>query len=193
MNEPLDDAARAAWSTHADESRDIDLASTRAALRRREADVRRRDRIVYMSAAIIVPSWAVAIWFMPDLRMMAALGLALALWIVWQVYRRSAARLDPGAVDLPCIVFQQQRLKREIAFRRGMPKWYLIPVVAGQVVILVTLFSNPRFAGSRFFAPGVAMFLGSVIAVLVTAWRRWRSEVAELESELAGLSEVGRS
>jgi hypothetical protein len=193
MSEPPDDAARVAWSKTADEGRDIDLASARALLRRREAAIRRRDRSIYVSAAIIVPSWAAAMWFLPDLRVMAALGLALAVWIVWQVSRRSAARLDRGAVDLPCVAFQQELLKREIALRRDMPKWYLIPVVAGQVVIVGTLFSNPRFAGSRFFALGIMMFLGSVIVVLVTAWQRWRSEVAELESELATLNEGTRS
>ena len=189
MNEPPDDAARAAWSKHADEGRDIDLASTRVALRRQEAAIRRRDRIIYLSAAIIAPSWAATMWFLPDLRLTAAFGLALALWIAWQVHRRSAARLDSGAVDLPCVVFQRELLQREIALRRSMPKWYLIPVVAGQIVILITLFSNPRFSGSRFFALGIAMFLGTTIAVLGTAWRRWQSETAVLERERAGLGE----
>ena len=51
-------------------------------IRRRVGDVekhaRRRDRGLYACAAVIIPAWAAVMWWLPDLRVTAAISMAAA-------------------------------------------------------------------------------------------------------------------
>jgi hypothetical protein len=78
-------------------------------------------------------------------------------------------------------------LQHERNFYAAMPRWFLAPVVGGQIVIVATLLTNPRFEKNQMFPVYLAMFIGTVITVLVIAWRRWQREVLELEREIATL------
>ena len=98
---------------------------------------------MYLSAAVIGPSWVAAIWFMPDLRLASVTGLFIAVWLTWQMYQRSGARLLSTPVDLPCLAFQRALLERERDLAVSLPKWYLVPVVVGQVAIAATIATSP--------------------------------------------------
>lgn len=192
MSESGDDRLRSAWSKHTDQSLDIDLASAEANVRRRQVEVARRDRIAYLSAAIIIPSWLAAIWLMPDLRLLSAIGLVIGVWITWQLYRRSAARLSGASVDLPCLDFQRALLERERDFAASMPKWKLVPLLIGQVAIAATLATNRRFTSSQFFPEGLVLFVATAAVVLVVAWWRSRRDVLQLQLELEALNAVSK-
>jgi hypothetical protein len=192
MSESGDDRLRSAWSKHTDQSLDIDLASAEASVRRRQAEVARRDRIAYLSAAIIIPSWLAAIWLTPDLRLLSAVGLLIGVWITWQLYRRSAARLSGASVDLPCLDFQRALLERERDFAASMPKWKLVPLLIGQVAIAATLATNRRFTSSQFFPEGLVLFVVTAAVVLVAAWWRSQREVLQLQLELEALNAVSK-
>ena len=99
MSKSGDDRLRSAWAKQTDQSLDVDLANAEANVRRRRAEIARRDRRVYVSAAVIGPSWLAATWFMPDLRLASVTGLFIAVWLTWQMYRRSGARLLSTSVD----------------------------------------------------------------------------------------------
>lgn len=185
MSEPADKTV-IAWTTQPNQDAAIDIAT---AIRRRDIQIRSRDRRLYLSAAIVAPSYAAVLWFLPDLRAEAAFGLALAIWLVWQTHQRSAARLEMGPVDLPCLVFLRRKLERERDVYLSMPKWALGPLVAGQLVILYTMFTNPRFSQAKLFPVGVAMFVGTAVVVLVVARRRWQREAAQIQRHLDVLSE----
>jgi len=187
MSKPGDDRLRSAWSKQTDQSLDVDLSNAETSVRRRQAAVARRDRIAYLSAAIIGPSWLAAIWLIPDLRLLSVTGLSIAVWVTWQLYRRSAARLSGASTDLPCLAFQRVLLERERDLARSQPKWGLLPLAAGQVAIAATLATNPRFTGSRFFPEGLVLFVGTAGVVLVVAWRRSQREAVALQRELDAL------
>ena len=187
MNDLPEDKVRSAWSAQSDRDDGLDPALARMTAERRADIVRRRDQKLYGSALIIVPSWAAAFWFMPNLRILATSGMILGIWLVWQLHRRSAARLGLSSLDLPCIAFQRDLLRRERDLYAAMPRWYLVPVVGGQAVIVVTLLTNPRFEKDEMFPVYLAMFIGTVITVLLIARRRWQREVVELEREIAAL------
>jgi hypothetical protein len=177
-----------AWRNQPLDGPDVNASGTRMAVRDREARIRRRDWTTYACAAIIAPSWAAAIWFMPDLRLTATVGLAAALWITFQVYRRSAARATPESAAMACADFHRALLERERDFARAMPLFYLVPVVLAQVAILAALFTSPRLSGKPALAPVVVAFLGTVVTVLVVAWKRWRREAMELQREIDALA-----
>jgi hypothetical protein len=182
-----DDELRSVWSSQMVPSRDPDPAGVETRVRRHQADIARRDGIVYASAAIIVPSFVAALWFLPDLRILSGASLVIGLWVIWQVRARSGARLAGPRTDLPCLAYQQSLLERERDFAISMPKWYFVPVTAGQAAIIATLATNPRFTTSQFYPEGVVLFAGTAGVALVLIWRRWQRRATDLQRELEAL------
>jgi hypothetical protein len=191
MNDSGDDRLRSAWTKQTDQSLDVDLANADASVRRRRAEIAKRDRKVYLSAAIIGPAWLYATWFFPDLRLASVTGLFIAVWLASQIYRRSGARLLSTPVDAPCLVFQRALLERERDLAVSLPRWSLVPVVAGQVAIAATLATNPRFTTSQFYPEGLVLFVGTAGVALALIWRRWRRRAMELQRELEAISAPG--
>ena len=66
MSESGDNRLRSAWAKQTEQSLDVDPANAEANVRRRRAEIAKRDRKVYLSIAIIGPTWLYATWFMPD-------------------------------------------------------------------------------------------------------------------------------
>ena len=186
MPEFPDDRVRAAWRSQPAGSEAVDVDRAWVATRKREADIRRRDRIVYLCAAIIAPAWAWAIWFRPDLRFAAAIGLAIALWMPFQIYRRSAARVTPASVDMVCIRFHCALLERERDLVRAKPIVF-VPLVLGQLAILFSLFTSPPFPRTPAFWLGVGAFVTTAATALAIAWQRWRREAVALQREIDSL------
>ena len=189
MSDP-DDRLRSAWSKQPDQSPDVDRAHVEAGVRRRHDEIAKRDRIAYLSAAVIIPSFAAALWFLPDLRLLSSASLVIGVWVTWQRYRRSGARLSKAPADLPCLDFQRALLEREREFARSLPKWILVPLVIGQLAIVATLATNPRFTRSQLFPEGLVLFVGAAGVALVIIWRRWQREARELQGEIDGLGAV---
>ena len=187
MNDLPEDKVRSAWSAQTDRDGGVDTASMGMDAERRAARIRQRDRRIYASAVIIIPSWAAVFVLMPDLRLLSLSGLLLGLWLTWHTYRRSGARLNGGSFDLPCAEFQRELIQRELDLYAAMPRWYLPPIVAVQAVIIITLLTNPRFEKDGRFVLGLVMFVGTVTTALVVIRRRWQHEAQELERELARL------
>jgi hypothetical protein len=184
MSESGDNRLRSAWAKHPDQSLDVDPANAEANVRRRRAEIAKRDRKVYGSIVIIGPAWLYATWFMPDLRLASVTGLFIAVWLTWQIYRRSGARLLSAPADLPCLVFQRTLLERERDLAVSLPKWYLVPVAVGQLAIVVTLATSPRFTTSPFYPEGLVLFIGTAGMALVVIWQRWQRKAIELQREL---------
>ena len=193
MSESGGGRIQSAWKKQSDLAPDVDRAQLEANVRRRQGEVAKRDRIAYLSAAIIMPSYVAVIGFMPDLRPLATVGLVLGVWVTWQRYQRSGARLSRASTDLPCLDFQRALLKRERDFARSLPKWILAPLAVGQLAIVATLATNPRFTASQFFPEGLWLFVGTAGAALVIIWRRWQREALELQREIDGLGVVSEN
>jgi hypothetical protein len=188
MSNSGDDRLRSAWAKQTDQSLDVDLANAEANVRRRQAEIARRDRIQHLSAAVGGSSWIAVIWFLPDLRLVSVTGLFIAVWATWQMYRRSGARVLGTPIDLPCLVFQRALVERERDMAVSLPKWYLVPVIAGQVAIAVTLATSPRFTTSQFYPEGLVLFVGTAGVALFVIWRRWQRQAMQLQCELEALN-----
>jgi hypothetical protein len=184
MNEP-DAAAKRAWRDSPGSS--ANSAAIRTAVERRLAVQRRQVVSFWGSAAIILPSWVAALWWFPDLRPMAVVGLAIAAWLMAQMYRRGPRRLR-AAVDMPCVAHQRHLLTRERDFYRSMRGWYLVPVIIAQVALVATLLLNPRFSGHARFTELLTLFIVTVATVLVVALRRAQRIVTEIDRVLSRLN-----
>jgi hypothetical protein len=193
MSKSGDDRLRSAWAKQTDQLLDVDLANAEANVRRRQAEIARRDRIFYLSALIIFPSWLAAIWFLPDLRLLSVTGLLIGVWVTWQVYSRSSARFSGAAADLPCMAFQRALLERALDLARSVPTWILAPLLVGQVAIAATLATNSRFTTKQFFPAGLFLFIGTAGVALIVIWRRWQRQALELQRELEAIDAASRS
>jgi hypothetical protein len=193
MSNSGDDRVRSAWAKQTDQSLDVDLTNAEAKVRRRQAEIARRDRIQHLSAAVGASSWLAVIWFLPDLRLVSVTGLFIAIWVTWQLYRRSGARLHSAPIDLPCLVFQRALLERERDLASSLPKWFLIPVAIFQMAIVATFATNPRFTTSQFYPEGLVLFVGTASVTLIVIWRRWQRQAIELQRELEAISVSGLS
>lgn len=188
MNEPPEVAAKRAWQ-ESPGGGSGDSAAIRTAIERRLAEQRSRALRFWGSAAIIAPSW-VAVWsWFPDLRPLATVGFAVAVWLMVQMYRRTPSRrLDAGA-QLPCVAHQRELLGQQRDFYRSMPRWYLVPVVIGNVAIVATLLLNSRFTKNAMFGWSLTLFIVTVAGVLMMALRRARRIVSEIDRELIALKQ----
>lgn len=193
MSNSGDDRVRSAWAKQTDQSLDVDLTNAEAKVRRRQAEIARRDRIQHLSAVVGGSSWLAVIWFLPDLRLVSVTGLFIAVWVTWQMYRRSGARLLSAPIDLPCLVFQRTLLERERDLASSLPKWFLVPVAIFQVAIVATFATNPRFTTSPFYPEGLVLFVGTASVTLIVIWRRWQRQAIELQRELEAISVSGLS
>ena len=191
MSNSGDDRVRSAWAKQTTQSLDVNLGNTEANVRRRQAEIARRDRIQHLSAAVGGSSWLAVIWFLPDLRLVSVTGLLVAVWVTWQMYRRSGARLLSAPIDLPCLVFQRALLERERDLASSLPRWFLIPVAFFQVAIVATFATNPRFTTSQFYPEGLVLFVGTASVTLIVIWRRWQRQAIELQRELEAISVSG--
>lgn len=177
------DPIRAAWSHQPGVTAAVDLERARQQQQKRESEIKKRDRVAYLCATIIAPSWAAAMWFLPDLRVVAAVGFLVAVWVPLVVYSQSGARVTPDA-DGTCLSFQQALLQRELAFCEAAPRWYLLPIALSQPVILSALFTSPRFPRTAMLFWGAAVMAGTAITILVVARKRFIRQASELRLEL---------
>ena len=90
-------------------------------------DRERRRRAVGIMAcgAVIVPSWLAIAWYLPDFRLVAGIGVGTAFWILYHVYRDTAAsRVPVGVMPNASLPFYRTLLEREQRFHRGLPSWF---------------------------------------------------------------------
>lgn len=160
----------------------------RGKVRSLEQESRRRSLGLIACGAVIVPSWLAVAWYLPDFRLMATIGLATALWIVYHARRYTSARRP--AVDMtssPSLAFYRELLERERDWHRRLPVWFLSPAALSQAVIALTFYSSARFAHTAVFFAMLAWLVGGGGAVLLVGLKRSRREADRWQRELDAL------
>jgi hypothetical protein len=153
-----------------------------------EGERRRRSVGFAACGAIIIPSWLAIMWWLPDFRILAIIGLGTALWILYNVHRRSTADTAPTALTTHASGdFYRALLERERAFQQGLPLWFMPPVILSTAAIVVTFLRSARFAHTPVFF-GVLLWIVSGTGVaLVVALRKSRREAERCQRELDAL------
>src|SRR5438067_9538430 len=191
-NEPHDEHPRL-WQRQPLGGRRPTAADVRRRIDELATKVRRRNLVMYLSGATIVPSWAAVMWLLPDFRLTAGVVLATAVSVVYQLRKRSSAHaITSDLAGGPCLDFHRTLLERERDLYRNMPAWYLLPVSLSQIVIVVSLLTSVRFPHTRPFVLFVLAFISSGTAVLVVARNRWHREATTLQGEIEKLDAVDR-
>lgn len=187
-NEPHDQKVRALWQRQPAEGATARSDDIRRSVDELATKIRRRDLGMYLSGALIVPSWAAVLWFLPDLWMMGGAGLATAVCVLYQVRKRSAARaISSDLASRPCLDFHRALLERERDLYMKMPAWFLLPVGLSQIPIFLSLLTSPRFPHTPRAVMFVMALMGSTIAALVVGRNKWHREATALQGEIERL------
>lgn len=112
-------------------------------LRRRsryvERRVGRRNLREYVAAAFMVLMFGWLAWIVPSpvLRVGNGLAVAAAVFIVYHLHSRGAARTMPADMALTsCLAFYRGELVRQRDLLRGAWKWGLLPLVPSLAVLM---------------------------------------------------------
>ena len=125
-----------------------------------------------------VMAWAVIGW--------PVVAAPLCLYLTDMPYLHWVSLAALGATFVSIAAFWRGR--HEIAFAMlfgGVDaEVVLVPVAVGQLAIVVTLATSPRFTTSQFYPEGLVLFIGTAGMALVVIWRRWQRKAIELQREL---------
>ena len=101
VNESFDRELREQWQSQPEMEHRMSVDDVRS--RVDAADARRRPSTVVLvaCAATIIPTWLAVMWLVPDFRVMAAVGLFTAVWILAGFYRTSIARVTSAPLPAP--------------------------------------------------------------------------------------------
>lgn len=176
-DESFEKDARALWQGQPRKGDDMALDEVRRKVRDIEKHAHRRDRGMYLSAAVIVPSWAAVMWWLPDLRATAIVAMAAACWIVGQTYKRSAARVSSPHFELaPGVDFYCASLARERDFHRRLPVWFVPPAALSSTAIVLGFLTTPRFPRTPALLGVIVWIVCGTAVALAVGIRKSRRE-----------------
>jgi tellurite resistance protein TehA-like permease len=185
VNEPVEPDLRALWQAQPEMERRMSVEEIRARIQSIEKERSRRSAGFLACGAVIVPSWLAVAWFLPDFRVMAAVGLGTALWILYNVYRGAVDRAMPvGSTAGASLTFYRAVLERERALHQRLPSWFLPPVMLSTAAIAVTFYRSARFEHTPVFFAMLAWIVAGSGVALVAALRKSRRAAARCQQEL---------
>lgn len=128
------------WRDQPGEEVQMSAQEVRGLAEKFERTITQRNRREYAAAAFVVVWFSVWAWFAETV--LVALGCWLvvlaALWVVFHLHRRGAARRPAGEQDVMSgLEFTRSELVRQRDLLRSVWWWYLLPFVPGMLLILV--------------------------------------------------------
>lgn len=171
------------------------LADVHLHAQRFQARVRRRNMIEYVAAAFVIVFFAGTAVAAPApvVQLGAALVVAAALYVCWQLYRmgRAASRSELEAGAQSWAAFHRAELVRQREALRTVWRWYLAPFVPGYLVFLAGVSfteANPAPLAARLgvFVAALALMAG---AFAVIAWLNARA-AKQLDAQIAALDQA---
>jgi hypothetical protein len=183
---------RTLWQQQAlDEMRAISLEDVRRRARALEQKLRRMDAIMYVSGVVNVAAFAAVMWFLPGLRIVAAIVILTALVIVSQYHRRRPLRAaEADRTTSACLDYYRAALLRKRDLSRTLGRWFLPPAILGQVALMVGFLIAPPGVPRRWIWIALPFWVLFDVVVFVGAWRRHRQAAAHAQRQLDDLDEM---
>lgn len=152
--------------------------------------VRRRNRIEYGAAAIVILGFALYTVILPGLllKLGSLLTIAGALVVVWQLARRTS-RPDPAAEAVDIRSHYRGRLVREEHMLSRVGRWYLGPLLPGLIVF--TAGQGAIWGGAKPL--GFAAFVAFTLLVFAGVWWLNHRAAAMLRAQIDRLDRTARA
>lgn len=169
----------------------ISLDDVRHRARALERKVRRMDVTMYGSGVVNVGAFTAVMWYLPHLRLVAALVIATALVIVFQYHRRRPVRTaDDTLASDACLDYYRVSLRRKRDLSLKLGRWFLPPAIVGQAALMAGFLIAPPGVPRRLVLMVLPFWLLIDVVIFVVAWRRHRRVAARAQQELEELERL---
>ncbi len=136
-NELPPDDIRNVWQNQTVEANQMSLDELRQKAGKFQDRIRNRNLREYAAAVIVVAAFSYYFWRWPEVRLGSGLIIAAALYVVYQLHTRGAAKTVPAALGLgTCRDFHRRELERQRDLLRDVWKWYLLPFAPGMLAFV---------------------------------------------------------
>jgi uncharacterized membrane protein len=178
----------------------ISLAALREKAQKLEKRVLWRNLREYAASVIVIASFGYSIWKFPApmVRFGCVLVIAGALFVVYMLHKRGAARAVPAEMAFHnCLDFHRRELERQRDLLRGVWTWYLLPFVPGMAVFLLGLFqwvmkqpNAPAHVGLVTATFGLTAAGCAVVFIGVGKLNQWGAR--KLQRKIDALDSLGK-
>jgi hypothetical protein len=192
MTEPRD--VRTLWQTQPPEAQPMTLDDVRRRARALDGKVRQQDAIMTLCAVINTGAFAAVIWYLPHLRIVAAIVIATVFAIVAGYLRRRPSRraidyLTPAALN-PCVDFYRTALVRKRDMARQLWIWFMPPAILGQVALIIGFLIAPPNVPRRAILMALPVWILTDVIIFVFGWRNAQREAKKMQRELDSLDSM---
>jgi hypothetical protein len=187
MTEPRD--VRTLWQTQPPEGAPMSIDDVRRRARALDGKVRRQDAIMALSALINTVAFVAIMWYLPNLRLVAAILIATVIAIVAGYVRRRPSRrqaidvLTSAAIN-PCVDFYRHALVRKRDMARQLWAWFMPPAILGQVALIVGFVISPPNVPRRIILMALPFWILTDVVIFVFGWRNAQREANARQREL---------
>lgn len=190
MTEPRD--IPTLWQTQPPDGRSLTLEDVRRQARTLEARVYRQDLIMTVSAIVNIGAFAAVMWYLPALRVVAAIVIATAIAIVaGYVHRRPSRRaMDYLTASHPCVDFYRTALVRKRDMARQLWTWFMPPAILGQAALIIGFVIAPPDVPRRIVLMALPLWILTDVVIFGVGWRNARREATNRQRELDALDSL---
>jgi hypothetical protein len=192
MSEPRD--VRTLWQNQPIEGRPLSIDDVRRRARALDGKIRRQDAIMILCAVVNTGAFAALMWYLPHLRVVAAIVIATVIAIVVQYWRRRPSRqaidyLTSTAVN-PCIDFYRTGLVRKRDMARQLWTWFMPPAILGQAALIIGFVIAPPNVPRRLVLMALPFWILIDVIIFVFGWRNAQREAKTMQRELDSLDSM---
>jgi len=169
----------------------MSLDDVRQRARTLDLKIRRQDVIMAISVIVNLGAFAAVMWYLPRLRVVAAIVIVTVVVIATQYLRRRPSRraidaLTSNAADA-CSYFYRNALVRKRDMTRQLWIWFMPPAILGQAALIVGFVVAPPNVPRRIVLMALPFWILTDVVVFTLGWRNARREAKKMEIELAAL------
>ncbi len=195
MTEPRD--VRTLWQTQPPEAQPMTLDDVHRRARALDGKIRHQDAIMTLCAVINTGAFAAVMWYLPHLRIVAAIVIATVFAIVAGYLRRRPSRraidyLTPAALN-PCVDFYRTALVRKRDMARQLWIWFMPPAILGQVALIIGFLIAPPNVPRRAILMALPVWFLTDVIIFVFGWRNAQREARKMQRELDSLDSMTHS
>jgi hypothetical protein len=192
MTEPRD--VRTLWQTQPQEGEPMSIDEVRRRARALDAKIRHQDAIMTVSAVINTGAFVAVMWYLPHLRIVAAIVLATVFVIVAGYVRRRPSRravdyLTPAALN-PCVDFYRTALVRKRDLARQLWTWFMPPAILGQAALIIGFVIAPPNVPRRMVLMALPVWILTDVIIFVFGWRNAQRVAKTMQRELDSLDSM---
>ena len=167
-------------------------------IRRKARDLDRKARArnlaMAVSGVVNIGAMLAIMWFLPPYRLVAAIVLVTAVYIVYQFVRRRPTRVPPDSIaSMTGLDGYRASLTHHRDFVKTIFSWFLVPAVIGQLALMVGFLIAPPEVPRRVIVMVLPVWLLIDVGLVWLARKKHQREADRVQTELDALDTLART